>query len=65
MNQPDIPVYDNADRKCECWKCELSCENGGDCPFDQKLQRHPADLQRGGLGLCKKLKGAIHERKAL
>ncbi len=58
MKQPTTPTYDNAERLCECWKCELSYGNGGDCPFDQKLQRHPVDLQRGGLGPCKKLKEA-------
>lgn len=55
MKQPATPFYDNADRLCECWQCERSYQNGGDCPFDQKLQRHPADLQRSGLGLCPKL----------
>lgn len=38
MKQPTTPTYDNAERLCECWKCELSYGNGGDCPFDQKLK---------------------------
>ena len=35
MKQPTTHTYDNAERLCECWKCELSYGNGGDCPFDQ------------------------------
>lgn len=47
--------YKNEDRKCECWKCERSYQNGGDCPYYEKFQRHPSDLVRAGLGLCPKL----------
>lgn len=54
---PRMPAYQNEDRKCECWKCERSYHNGGDCPFYEKFQRHPRDLVSGGLGLCPKLKG--------
>lgn len=50
-------IYENADRQCECWQCERSDENGGNCPYCNKYQRLPADLAKGGLGLCPKLKG--------
>lgn len=42
--------YKNEDRKCECWKCELSST----CPYKDKYQRLPRTAP-GALGLCKKL----------
>ena len=44
-------VYTNADRKCECHKCELKDR----CAYSfryQRLSRHDAP---GALGLCPKL----------
>ncbi|MBK5243712.1 MAG: hypothetical protein JJE18_01575 [Eubacteriaceae bacterium] len=38
--------YENKDRKCECWKCELS----GKCAYKDKFQRLPDEL-----GKCAKL----------
>lgn len=42
-------VYENKDKKCECWKCELK----DTCQYVDKFQRLPRIS--GGLGLCKKL----------
>ena len=54
-------VYDNADRLCDCDKCEMHNDPGGDratyCPVRDKFQRHPRDLSPGSLGECPKLKG--------
>lgn len=47
--------YENAERLCECWKCEESYGNGGSCSMSDKYQRHPEDLAHGALGLCPKL----------
>lgn len=58
-------AYQNEERLCECWKCELSYENGGNCPYANKYQRLPRDLARGGLGHCLKLPGNERERLAL
>lgn len=43
-------VYENADRRCECWECELRDE----CVYRDRAQRIPRD--QGGLGKCAKLK---------
>lgn len=43
-------IYDNKDKMCECWKCELKST----CPYVDKYQRLPRN-GRGTLGLCKKL----------
>lgn len=43
-------VYENEDKKCECWKCELK----DTCPYKDKYQRLPR-TNRGALGLCPKL----------
>ena len=53
---------DHGERRCECQLCELSFERGGLCPYCNKLQRHPPDLQQGGLGLCPKLQAGWEER---
>ena len=53
INSP-VP-YQNTDRLCEFWLCELSRKNGGTCPYTDKYQRHPEDLAPGALGLCEKL----------
>ena len=42
--------YENKDKKCECWKCELEIT----CPYKDKYQRLPRTVP-GALGLCKKL----------
>lgn len=42
--------YKNEDKKCQCWKCELSKT----CPYKDKYQRLPRTAP-GALGLCKKL----------
>lgn len=48
----DQPPYDNADQRCECWKCELR----NICKFVEKGQRLPKKhAPAGGLGLCHKL----------
>lgn len=44
-------VYQNADRECNCYICELSTS----CPYKDKYQRLPRDKAPGALGLCKKL----------
>jgi hypothetical protein len=44
-------IYENADRKCECGKCEL--KDTRKCR--DKYQRLPRTTP-GALGLCKKLK---------
>lgn len=41
--------YENRDKKCECYKCELI----EDCIHKEAYRRMPRDV--GGLGLCKKL----------
>lgn len=43
--------YDNSDKKCECWKCELSKT----CNYRDRYQRLPRNRYPGALGLCKKL----------
>ena len=44
-----MKVYANAEKKCECWKCE--CKSI--CKVHDKMQRH--SRANGGLGLCPKL----------
>ena len=46
----NVSFYENKDKKCECWKCELQ----GTCQYKDKFQRLPRS-NRGSLGLCKKL----------
>lgn len=43
-------MYENKDRQCECYKCELNTT----CPYVDKYQRLGRE-HRGALGLCKKL----------
>lgn len=43
-------MYENKDRQCECYKCELNTT----CPYVDKYQRLGRE-NRGALGLCKKL----------
>lgn len=43
-------IYKNADRKCECWKCELKEQ----CVYRDRHQGLPRE--DGGLGKCAKLK---------
>ena len=43
-------IYDNADLRCECWKCELNDR----CVYKDKHQRISRD-RYGGLGKCAKL----------
>lgn len=43
--------YENKDRQCECFKCELN----NTCPYVDKYQRLGRE-NRGALALCKKLK---------
>lgn len=45
-------TYENKNRKCECFKCELKHAEKP-CPYHDKFQRLPREA--GGLGLCKKL----------
>lgn len=49
--EQETKIYQNADKKCECWKCELK----GSCHVRDKNQRLPRTV-RGALGLCEKLK---------
>lgn len=42
-------VYENKDKKCECWKCEKK----ETCQYRDKFQR--LSKMDGGLELCKKL----------
>ncbi len=42
--------YENKDKKCECWKCELKST----CQYKDKYQRLPRS-HSGALALCKKL----------
>lgn len=44
--------YDNADGKCECYKCERVYE----CNYAGRYQRLPRGMAKGALGLCPKLK---------
>lgn len=44
-----MELYENKQKKCECWKCEIN----GTCQYKDKFQRLPKPT---GLGLCKKLK---------
>ena len=57
LRQPT--TYGNADRLCECDKCEMHNDPRGDretyCPVRHKFQRHPRDLSPGSLGECLKL----------
>jgi|GEM_PF-2120737 len=46
----NMTKYENKDKKCECWKCELEIT----CPYKDKYQRLPRS-RSGALGLCKKL----------
>lgn len=41
--------YENKDRKCECWKCELADK----CVYRDRFQAFPKEA--GGLGKCAKL----------
>ena len=43
-------IYENTEKLCECWKCELSST----CKCKDKYQRLPRTVP-GALGLCKKL----------
>lgn len=43
-------IYENKDKKCECWKCELKDK----CQYKDKYSRFPRTAP-GALGLCKKL----------
>ncbi len=42
--------YENRDRKCECYRCELKTE----CVYLERFQRF--GTEQGGLGKCAKLK---------
>jgi hypothetical protein len=42
-------IYENKDRKCECWKCELADK----CVYRDRFQALPRE--NGGLGKCAKL----------
>lgn len=50
-------VYENEDKKCECWKCE----RGETCNYKDKYQRLPRTAP-GALGLCPKLHGGEKNR---
>lgn len=43
-------IYENKDKKCECWKCEKK----DTCQYKDKYQRLPRTAQ-GALGLCPKI----------
>ncbi|PKM58890.1 MAG: hypothetical protein CVU99_16255 [Firmicutes bacterium HGW-Firmicutes-4] len=46
-----MEVYENKDRECECFKCEIVEK----CIYRTKYQRLPSDLYPGALNKCPKL----------
>lgn len=53
-------MYENKDRKCDCYRCELNAN----CPYVNKYQRLGKE-HKGALGLCKKLKENQRERSEI
>lgn len=53
-------MYENKDRKCECYLCELNTT----CPYVDKCQRLGRE-HKGALALCKKLEENQRERSEI
>ncbi len=51
MEMDNLEIYENKDRKCECWRCELSEK----CVYKDRFQRLGTEI-KGALGKCAKLK---------
>lgn len=60
LKRRKLKMYENKDRKCECYLCELNTT----CPYVDKYQRLGRE-HKGALALCKKLEENQRERSEI